>query len=298
VSYSVGAKLSFGDMGEYDPNSEYFIYEADEYDRNFLAFKPYLSLITGIDWDHPDIYPTREGYIEAFLQFLGQSNQAIVWDADMDRLGIEPSDKFFKIREADPDINQKLHLAGLVNRQNAWEVAHAVQRLTGKPLDELLGHLDRFPGVSRRFETIAPHRCAPARRASVPTGRRLFVGELCAGRRGRPRTRPPGPLRLQPLLSGHGKLQRAQNMQYLGCASARGRWYPGIAWRGHYCESTRRRTRTTPTKPVVTGMRTENFFRLSGSPRQFFIPLVEKTGNKCCGIGIAHECSVRAVGAR
>lgn len=157
VSYSVGAKLSFGDMGEYDPNSEYFLYEADEYDRNFLAFKPHLSMITGIDWDHPDIYPTREGYIEAFLQFLSQSNQAVVWDADMDRLGLEPSDKFFKIREADPEINQKLHLPGLVNRQNAWEVAHAVQHLTGKPLDELLGHLDRFPGVSRRFEAIVPH---------------------------------------------------------------------------------------------------------------------------------------------
>ena len=33
LSYSVGAKLSFGDMGQYDPKSEYFVYECDEYDR-------------------------------------------------------------------------------------------------------------------------------------------------------------------------------------------------------------------------------------------------------------------------
>ena len=37
VSYSVGAKMSFGEMGEYAPQSEYFIYECDEYDRNFLS---------------------------------------------------------------------------------------------------------------------------------------------------------------------------------------------------------------------------------------------------------------------
>jgi hypothetical protein len=44
-------------------------------------------------------------------------------------------------------------------------------------------------------------------------------------------------------------------------------------------------------------MRAENFCRLSGSARQFFIPLVEKTGNKRCGIGIAHKHAVGAVSA-
>jgi UDP-N-acetylmuramate--alanine ligase len=66
VSYSVGGKLSFGDMGEYHPDSEYFVYEADEFDRNFLSFKPYISLIAGVDWDHADIYPTRDNYYDAF----------------------------------------------------------------------------------------------------------------------------------------------------------------------------------------------------------------------------------------
>ncbi|HEX5447710.1 MAG TPA: Mur ligase domain-containing protein, partial [Candidatus Saccharimonadales bacterium] len=48
VSYSVGAKLSFGDMGHYQPGSRYFIYEADEFDRNFLDFHPKMSMITGL----------------------------------------------------------------------------------------------------------------------------------------------------------------------------------------------------------------------------------------------------------
>ena len=40
VSYSVGSTLSFGPSGKFDPTSQFFIYECDEFDRNFLNFKP------------------------------------------------------------------------------------------------------------------------------------------------------------------------------------------------------------------------------------------------------------------
>lgn len=73
LSYSVGAKLSFGNMGHFDPKSEYFVYEADEFDRNFLAFEPHLAVITGVSWDHHEIFPTREDYQEAFKEFISQS---------------------------------------------------------------------------------------------------------------------------------------------------------------------------------------------------------------------------------
>jgi UDP-N-acetylmuramate--alanine ligase len=45
ISYNVGGKLSFGDMGHYDEQSQYFVYECDEYDHNFLSFSPYLAMI-------------------------------------------------------------------------------------------------------------------------------------------------------------------------------------------------------------------------------------------------------------
>jgi UDP-N-acetylmuramate--alanine ligase len=156
VSYSVGAKLSFGDMGEFDPASEYFIYEADEFDRNFLAFHPHLSLITGIDWDHPDIYPTKEVYDDAFVTFLGQSDKALVWQSDASQLKLPKTDKYVVLDEQQAEIDQKLTLPGRVNRLDAWEVVQAVHLLTGKPQHELLEHINRFPGVSRRFEQIAP----------------------------------------------------------------------------------------------------------------------------------------------
>jgi UDP-N-acetylmuramate--alanine ligase len=156
VSYSVGAKLSFGDMGEFDPESEYFIYEADEFDRNFLSFKPYLSLITGVDWDHPDIYPTKESYDDAFKQFLKQSECSLLWKEDAEHLRVSTNNHRWVMDQDDTAIDEQLNLPGHVNRLNAWQVAHAVQCLTSKPLDELLELMHDFPGVARRFEQVAP----------------------------------------------------------------------------------------------------------------------------------------------
>lgn len=157
VSYSVGAKTSFSDMGEYVPGSEYFVYECDEFDRNFLAFHPHLAMITGIDWDHPDIYPTRDDYNQAFRQFLSQCATAIVWENDVAQLQLAHDDEspHTVINSQDPHV-AAVHLPGLVNRQNAWQVICAVSQLTGRPEQQLIDHMNRFPGLSRRFEQIIP----------------------------------------------------------------------------------------------------------------------------------------------
>jgi UDP-N-acetylmuramate--alanine ligase len=46
-----------------------FVWEADEYDRTFLAVQPAIGVITSVEWDHPDCYPTRESVDAAFAQF-------------------------------------------------------------------------------------------------------------------------------------------------------------------------------------------------------------------------------------
>jgi UDP-N-acetylmuramate--alanine ligase len=142
-------------MGEFDPTSKYFVYEADEYDRNFLSFQPHMSLISGLDWDHPDIYPTQEAYNEAFNQFLNQSERVTIWSDDLSRLGRKTDDNLKVLDLNDPKIND-LTLPGIVNRQDAMLVAAGLQELLGISLDELLAHLNRFPGLSRRFEQIVP----------------------------------------------------------------------------------------------------------------------------------------------
>lgn len=157
ISYSVGAKLGFGDMGEFTPESEYFIYEADEFDRNFLAFEPHLSIITGIDWDHPDIYPTKASYDEAFVQFLAQSNTAVMWQPDVSQLKQQVPATAIVLDPEDPAIKASITLPGHVNRLDAWQVVQAVHTLTGASAEELVAVANTFPGVARRFEMIQPN---------------------------------------------------------------------------------------------------------------------------------------------
>ncbi len=154
VSYSVGAKINFGDMGEFDPKSQLFVYECDEFDRNFLSFHPHTALITGIDWDHPDIYPSRTEYYQAFHDFLNQCEKALLWQNDINKLGLSSSNKLLTLDDEDPAINN-IHLAGLVNRQDAWLVAQAINKFMGRPLKTIINILNDFPGLSRRWELIA-----------------------------------------------------------------------------------------------------------------------------------------------
>ena len=156
LSYSVGAKLSFGEMGRYEPDSKYFVYEADEFDRNFLSFYPEVSLIPGIDWDHPDIYPTRESYYQAFIEFIGQSAATYMWHDDAEKLALEVSDSMKIIDDEDPKIDTALKLPGRVNRLDAWLAVKALKPILDKSDEELLEAINDFPGLSRRFEQLMP----------------------------------------------------------------------------------------------------------------------------------------------
>lgn len=155
VSYSAGAKLSTGEMGAYNVGSEYFVYEADEYARNFLAFHPYISLITGIDWDHPDIYPTRDNYEAAFKDFIRQSQKTILWQNDARTTDISTEEHTIVLDENDERL-QLITLPGAVNRGDALQAIITLHTLTGTPIETLIEHMNRFPGVSRRFEKIIP----------------------------------------------------------------------------------------------------------------------------------------------
>jgi len=157
ASYSVGAKLPFGEPGVFDPKSGHFIYEADEYDRNFLSFYPAIGTITGLDWDHPDIYETREAYDQAFVEFIDQCEKTLLWREDAEKLGLEQSDKIQMMDSQDPAINHDIKLAGRVNRANAWQAVQLTASATGQPADKLVGFMNQFPGLSRRFEEIIPN---------------------------------------------------------------------------------------------------------------------------------------------
>lgn len=150
IGYNVGAKISYGDMGEIAPGAQYFVYECDEFDRNFLHFKPYISIVSGVSWDHHEIFPTRESYQQAFRDFIAQSEQTILWQEDATYLGV--GNGLLVLQDEPPGLS----LAGEFNRRDAWLAIRTAQQLGDWPLDQLLEIMNRFPGLQRRMELLTP----------------------------------------------------------------------------------------------------------------------------------------------
>lgn len=50
--------------------SNYLVIEADEYQNKLALLNPKIILLNNIDYDHPDFYPTRESYEQAFKDFV------------------------------------------------------------------------------------------------------------------------------------------------------------------------------------------------------------------------------------
>lgn len=155
TSYSVGSTLSFGPSGRYVAHSEYFVYECDEFDRNMLHFYPQLTVITALDHDHFDTYPTADDYREAFVDFIEQSDFTLLWEKDLRyletpdlRSDLEAFDELMDLRH--------ITLAGDHNRHNAFLVERALQKLLPETDQHaILAAINSFPGTGRRFEKLA-----------------------------------------------------------------------------------------------------------------------------------------------
>ncbi len=61
MNYGLNARVGKGNL---------FVIEADEYDRMFLGLRPRIEVVTNLEHDHPDYYPTYEGMFEAFESFV------------------------------------------------------------------------------------------------------------------------------------------------------------------------------------------------------------------------------------
>jgi UDP-N-acetylmuramate--alanine ligase len=68
-SYIIGSNSKNLGQNAHAGNGKFFVIEADEYDRMFLGLKPVVAVITNLEHDHPDCYPTELDYQQAFLAF-------------------------------------------------------------------------------------------------------------------------------------------------------------------------------------------------------------------------------------
>ncbi|MBU9713721.1 UDP-N-acetylmuramate--L-alanine ligase [Evansella tamaricis] len=64
--------------GKGQKDSEYFVFEACEYRRHFLHYKPDYALMTNIDFDHPDYFRNVEDVYQAFQEMAMQVKKAII----------------------------------------------------------------------------------------------------------------------------------------------------------------------------------------------------------------------------
>jgi len=69
-SFIIGGVMNDLGVNAHAGKSNLFIIEADEYDNMFLGLKPRIEVITSLEHDHPDMFPTLEDMYMSFEKFV------------------------------------------------------------------------------------------------------------------------------------------------------------------------------------------------------------------------------------
>lgn len=184
-SFIVGGVLAdLGTNARYG-NGELFVVEADEYDGMFLGLRPKVAVVTNMEHDHQDYYPTLESYQKAFEQFIAlvpgdgvliacrddagakqlgeaaaQNGKHVIWYGlkngaswkaeNIQANGAGGSD-FVVTRDGNTVGLARTRIPGLQNVANSLAALAAVDVL-GVDFNTARNALAEFQGVGRRFE--------------------------------------------------------------------------------------------------------------------------------------------------
>ena len=181
VDYMVGAQLEgFETMVHLTTENEFMVLEGDEYlsspiDRRpkFHLYKPNIALLSGIAWDHINVFPTFEGYVEQFRIFTDSlTNGGIMVYNEEDAIVKEvvessthPIKKYpystptYEIEDGitaidTPDGMMPLEIFGDHNLQNLAGAKWICQHM-GIDEDDFYEAIASFTGASKRLEKIA-----------------------------------------------------------------------------------------------------------------------------------------------
>ncbi|MBT3547300.1 MAG: peptidoglycan synthetase [Flavobacterium sp.] len=184
VDYMVGAQLEgFETMVHLTKENEFIVLEGDEYlsspiDRRpkFHLYKPNIALLSGIAWDHINVFPTFDGYIEQFRIFTDSlTNGGIMVYNEEDKIlkeVVESSEHTIKkysystplhtiengITLIDtPDGQMPLEIFGDHNLQNLAGAKWICQHM-GIDEEDFYEAIASFKGASKRLEKIAENK--------------------------------------------------------------------------------------------------------------------------------------------
>jgi UDP-N-acetylmuramate--alanine ligase len=182
-----GALTDFGGSNARAGQGDYFVIEADEYDRAFLGLAPWIAVLTNVEHDHPDCYPTLEDLYRAFAQFLDRlqpdgsvvvcadspgairvveefsrrNPQATVvsyavdmeadWQATQIQANPEGGSDFLAVRRGEVQGRVRIRLPGMHNVCNSL-AALCTADLCGVPFSHASKFLSQYHGAERRFE--------------------------------------------------------------------------------------------------------------------------------------------------
>lgn len=180
-SFVVGGILpDFGANGKAG-EGRYFVVEADEYDHAFLGLHPSIGVVTNIEHDHPDIYPSLDDVIKAFHEFVHQISDVLIvnkndpganalkvggikritygleveadWQADEVRPNPAGGMDFLALHRGELLGLVRTRLPGIHNVSNTL-AAMAAAATVGVPFAVMREALTNFHGAGQRFEIL------------------------------------------------------------------------------------------------------------------------------------------------
>lgn len=188
VDYMVGAQLEgFDRMVSLNPANDFMVLEGDEYLSSaldlrpkFHLYKPNIALLSGIAWDHINVFPTFENYVEQFAIFLEQITPggAIVYNEEDEQVKAvveactQPIKKYpyrtpdYEVEDGEtllhtPDGPMPLQIFGKHNLSNL-EGARWICQLMGVDAEDFYEAISTFKGASKRLELVAKSKSAVA----------------------------------------------------------------------------------------------------------------------------------------
>ena len=180
VDYMVGAQLEgFDRMVHLTDDNEFILLEGDEYlsspiDRRpkFHLYRPNIALLSGIAWDHINVFPTFDSYKEQFSIFIDQivDGGTLVYnqeDTILEEVVLERQQPIRKIPYSTPEFRSEEHQTILATQEGELPLeifgAHNLNNLAGAQwICQLMGidvsdfyeAISSFKGASKRLELV------------------------------------------------------------------------------------------------------------------------------------------------
>ncbi len=176
ADYMVGAQIEgFERMVRLSTTAKYAVFEGDEYltsplDRRskFLWYHPHVAILTGIAWDHINVFPTFPEYVDTFRRFVHsfEPQGKLVYysgDENLKMLAAEAPTDMTCIPYSEYTGEVKMQVFGRHNMQNLQAACLALQQIGVEP-EDFYREIASFTGASNRLEKICESRTAVAYR--------------------------------------------------------------------------------------------------------------------------------------